>query len=60
MRRLFALFATAMILSLPAGLALADHHEAGENPCADNPCGDNPCGDNPCDAEKNPCDEGSD
>jgi hypothetical protein len=50
MRRLLVCLTAAFLLSIPAGSALADHHEAGE---AANPC--NPCaGKNPC-AEKNPC-----
>jgi hypothetical protein len=50
MRRLLVCLTAAFLLSIPAGSALADHHEAGEaaNPCA----GKNPC--NPCEA-KNPC-----
>lgn len=50
--------AAAGLLFGAAPLALAAHHEAGENPCGEeaNPCGEEA---NPCGEEANPCDEGS-
>ncbi len=68
MRRLLISCGAALLLSLGAGVALADHHEATEaqqeesgsqleGVGAPNPCGaKNPC--NPCNpcAAKTPCD----
>lgn len=49
MKNLVLGFLLVLGLAFVPAASLADHHEAGENPC--NPCAENPCAENPC----NPC-----